>query len=468
MASTQPRFGPEFVDHGDTIVGISSPPGGCWRGIVRLSGPDAFRFAGGVFHAGKSRSTIPPRAAGPSLMSAGGRWTALMGEVAGPYGTRAPARCLLMRAPRSYTREDVAELHTPGAAPLLDYLAERLVAIGARSADPGEFTLRAFLNGRIDLAQAEAVCAAIQASDMGAYRRAQRALAGRTGDRIRHVREEIVGLRVELEAELNWPDEEDVRGRPEREVLESIAGAREELTRLERPRADAVGGVRIVLVGRVNAGKSTIFNALVGRERALVHETPGTTTDAVTAELVLAGTPCTLVDTAGTGLVVGHIHAAAGQTRDDELGQADMVIGVLDLSGAARTAAEAELRAREGLSVIVGSKIDLLLPGDIAEHSRRLLPVSGRTGAGIEQLRHRLEREVGECAAVGGELVTVRQQDAVDQAIAALAGAARASGFPELCALELREAEEHLNAILGEGVEEDLLARIFTRFCIGK
>jgi tRNA modification GTPase len=433
----------------DTIVAISSPPGEGLRGIIRTSGPAAFACVAAVF-----RPTPLPVS----------RWAAYFGEVDGPEGTAASAHLLLMPAPRSYTREDVAEIHTFGALPLLAHIVARLIAAGARPAEPGEFTLRAFLEGRIDLLQAEAVVALIEAHDEAAFRHAQRALAGDVGAAVARARETLLALRADIEAELNFPEEEAVRFRRREEVCATIRAVRDSLYALRAGAAPRQGALRIVLLGRANAGKSTLFNALIAREHALVHHLPGTTLDAVTADLTIAGVLCTLIDTAGTGHFEGMLASAAHEARENELAGADLAVGVVDLHVRDAHAALAELGARD---VLVGAKSELVDAAALAAWEARLVPVSVVTGAGLERLRAALYARVEELYRPGA-LVSVRQNDALVRALGALALAEEALDHSELCAVELRMAQDALGELAGDGVAGDVLGEIFARFCIGK
>jgi len=438
----------------DTIASISSPPGGSPRGIVRLSGPEAFALAFSVFE---------PQETGSAKVPQGGAWAGFQGRVPGPQGTQAPARLLLMSAPRSYTRQDVAEIHTLGAVPLLNYLLGLLVRRGARLAEPGEFTLRAFLNGRIDLSQAEAVAALIEAADKETYRRAQRALEGRLGAELSSLRRRIVEVRAELESVLNFPEEEDVRGRPEEEVKAELRNVAEHLERLSAGRVLQEEYPRIVLAGRTNAGKSTLFNALLGCNRAVVHHVEGTTADAVTATLQLGGITCVLVDTAGTEGPEDPVQEAAAAVRAKEIQNADIVLGVVDATRPDYLLLLQELRCSGNCSLLAATKADLLkepkAPQDV-------LLVSGKTGYGIERLKSALAAVVA--GANGGFVVSAHQKEAAGRAHEALKRAERLLGQPELCCVELRSAEQALGEILGEEAGADLLGVIFSRFCIGK
>jgi tRNA modification GTPase len=435
----------------DTIVAVSSAPGKVLRGIIRLSGPEAFARAAAVFRGGA-------RPAGRAV---------LFGEVDGGDGLRAPGQVLVMPGPRSYTREEIVEIHTYAAPPLLARLVARLVAAGARPAEPGEFTLRAFLNGRIDLLQAEAVAALIEARGEAEFRHAQRALAGATGEALAAAREALLGVRARLEAELDFPEEEDVRFLPSAAARAAIRRVREDLAGMRASAPPRRERLRIVLAGRENAGKSTLFNALIARAHAIVHEDPGTTLDAVTAEVFFGAAPCTLVDTAGSGAGGGPLVEAAARARERALADADVTVGVVDISAPDARAAFADLRAARTFDVLVGAKVDLLDAAALQGWGGRLVPVSAATGRGMELLRGALA-----AAAAGkhdsGALAGARQEHAFARALEALARAEDEADRPELCAAELRAAEGALGEILGEGLGGDVLGRIFERFCVGK
>ena len=438
---------------GDTIVAVASPPGGAPRGIVRISGPNAVALVAGIFPL-------------PAGRFAAGRWSAHSGYVAGPSGTQAPARCLIMAAPRSYTREDVVEIHTVGAPPLLAYVAASLVAAGARPAEPGEFTLRAFLNGRLDLTQAEAVCAVINAADEDAHRAAQQVLAGHAGAAIRAVRARLCELRALIEAEMDFPEEEDVVGAADAQVRRVLEDAIRDLQDASGwgPRPD--GRVRVVMQGRVNAGKSTLLNALAGRCCALVHHLPGTTLDAVRAVMELGGVRVTLVDTPGTCGGAGVLDAAAQQALESELAAADVVVGVVDLGSADAARAAVALRAEGRAALIIGAKGDLHAGGGLPEGVA--CAVCAPRGEGLERLRELVAERVSSVTRTGGDPAATGREDALARAMDALRRAAGEIERRELCALEIREAEDGLGEILGEGLDADVLGAIFRRFCIGK
>ncbi len=441
----------------ETIVGISTPGFGSIRGIVRASGGSALSITRRLFN--------------PELpdLPHGGR-AVVTGVCEGPGGTSISCRCLLMRAPRSYTCEDVAELHVPGAVPLLEHLCRRFIELGARSAEAGEFTFRAFWNGRLDLSQAEAVCDIIDAADETMFRRAQRSLSGRFGGSVAECRTRLTVLRAQLEAEMNWPEEDDVRFhlRPvSQKLLRDVRSAISEWT-VEAPADERT--IRLVLAGYANAGKSTLFNALAGGDRALVHETPGTTSDAVTAELRIDDVVCTLVDTAGMQKSVeGVIGEMAATVRDRELTSADLVIGVVDLGSPDLEKAIASVAALPSLCLTVGTKLDLADPRTVDRcRERGLVAVCSPDGRGLDRLREALKRCIDRTQAGGEGSLNSRQREAALRAQSALKAAEAHIDQGELCALEIKTAEDALAAITGENADDTLLATIFSRFCIGK
>lgn len=446
----------------DTIVGIATPVGGAWRGIVRLSGPRAMVFASSFFS--PQLDPIDP-----------GQWRIFPGRFNGPDGVPVPGHCLVMAAPRSYTREDVVELHTLGAGPLLEHLCEGLIAAGARMAAPGEFTYRAFVNGRIDLCQAEAVASVIAATDEGTYRNAQHALAGDAGARVGDIRQHLFSLRASLEAELNWPEEEGIAFLSDDAVASVVHWTRQALADFLAQRETLSGEVRIVLAGPANAGKSTLFNALLGEDRALVHGTPGTTSDAVTASLLLGDVNCQLVDTAGMLEAAGVIHDHAVRIRDDAIQQADLVVGVVDLSDPDRDAACESLMGLDRLTLVAGTKTDKVAAApeidqpelDLPE-TVPLVPVCAVSGHGLSNLKAHLRTRVLGALGNGDGLVNARQAEAAARAHDALHAAMEVLDRRELCAMELKTAEDALAALVGDGTPGDLLDAIFSRFCIGK
>ncbi|HEY8142376.1 MAG TPA: tRNA uridine-5-carboxymethylaminomethyl(34) synthesis GTPase MnmE [Kofleriaceae bacterium] len=443
---------------GETIAAIATPPGSGGIGVVRVSGPEAVsvvaRLVGREAHDLPDRTLVHAVARDPA---SGERLDEVLVAV--------------MRAPRSYTGEDVAEVHGHGGPVNMGRLLRAALSAGARAAEPGEFTRRAVARGRMDLVQAEAVLGVIAAASERALRLAQGQLEGRLGERVAELRQGATELLADLEASIDFPDE------GLEHAARTALGARAAvLGRACASLADsfAVGralseGLDVALVGPVNAGKSSLFNRLVGSERALVAEEPGTTRDYVEARVVWQGIPVTLVDTAGWR------EAGGVERRGIELGteraeRADVRVELIpaEMAKEARDQApDTGRRTQEaGRTVRVVSKGDRLT-GDAGG----LLVTSSVSGAGIEELKAAI---VGALGAVGEEGVVVtseRQRDLVARSAAALvraASAAQAGHAEEVLALEVREASQALAAVLGEEVGDDMLDALFARFCIGK
>lgn len=453
------------MNSGTTIAAIASPPGAGERGVLRLSGARTEEFVRATCSTSGEPLRELPRGV-HSVRFDDGR------------GTQ-PALLFWMPGPRSFTREDVAELHLPGAPALLSVALERLLALGAAPAGPGEFTRRAFVNGRIDLTRAEGVLALVSARDAGERRAATALLFGGLGDRMTALRDTLDGLRSLCEASLDF-DETDTGHVPEEDLSRGARGVATGLAEAlswEERRTPFAGVAEIVLAGEPNAGKSRLFNRLTAG-RALVSDHAGTTRDALSGEWRLAGLACRLLDTAGVDA------AASGPDGDaQELGSrareaADLVLWVVDA-----TQGEPSPAAPQGGRLTVWNKIDLL-----SDEARQALPesdlavaVSAETGAGIEALEVRAGALLGgspsgTAAASTLALGLRRELDARhrrsleaarDELEAGLA--ALAAGQPlDLFAEALRSATAQLDGITGRTTPEDLLDRIFASFCIGK
>jgi tRNA modification GTPase len=440
----------------DTIAAIATAVGG-GIGIVRLSGPRA----GDII--GKLLRPWPPKPQSHKLQR----------TIAYDLATSAridEVLAVVMRAPKSYTGEDVAELQGHGGPLVMQRLLQAVLAAGARMAEPGEFTRRAFEAGRIDLSRAESVAALIGARGERALRAAQAMNAGALADRIVTLRHKLIAVLAELEGALDFPDDAGdaatetasarALGDISREMRAMAASYRPALFR----------PAEVALVGRVNAGKSSLLNALVGAERAIVDEEPGTTRDAVVAEVALDGVAVTLVDTAGEredperlerrGLELGRARAA----------RADLVVLVVD---GAVGFGEVERRAWAAAAapkLIAWNKRDL---GGAREVPADALVVetTATTGDGVAALGAAIAHALAGDTDEGIAVVSERQAEALGDGAATLerAAAALAAGEPsELAAVDARRALDAMGRVTGETVDAEVLDAIFARFCIGK
>ena len=451
----------DLVLEEDTIVAVSTPPGRGGIGIVRVSGAGALAVVGPLLQLKR------PLAAGRA------RFGFVIDTVTND--TLDEAVATYFAAPRSYTGEDVVEVALHGSPALLEYVVRACCAAGARLAEAGEFTRRAFLRGRIDLTQAEAVDDLIQSQTMEQARVAARQLGGSLARVVAPVKDRLVGLIAGLEAGIDFA-EDDIDVMPVAAIAAAVAEVVAPLEELAR--SFAFGrvvreGFSLAIVGRPNAGKSSLFNRLVERERAIVTSTPGTTRDLVTERVSLDGIPVELIDTAGLRDASETDEAERiGMARSREaMADADLVVVVVDAAlgiGADDEALMAGLHGRA--SVVVWNKCDLVEAD--ASHAEGLR-VSALTGEGIAELR-RVVVEMVSGGAVSGApaMVThVRQQQAVLASIEALrrAGAAAQRSIPhEMVLLDLYESLTALDSLTGATTSDDVLHLIFSKFCIGK
>ena len=425
-----------------TVFAPASGSGRSAVAVLRLSGPSV----GPMLEALAGRLPVPRRASLRTLRA--------------PHSGEKLDRALVLwfPAPASYTGEDCAELHLHGGNAVLEGVASALVAVGARPAEPGEFTRRAFLNGRMDLLQAEAVADLVDAESSAQRRQALAQLEGKLGDIYRGWADRLLALLADAEAAIDFSED----GVADPDNAAAIAGLRAEMRvhladehRGERLRE----GLTIVVAGPPNAGKSTLVNALVGREVAITAPTPGTTRDALETRIVLGGVPLTLVDTAGLRESSDPIEAEGVRRARARLSAADLVISVADATAPAPFALDVAAPV-----LALANKTDLAPPPAGTD-----LAVSALTGAGLAELRTRLARTAERLARNDGPppLTRARHRSALLEAEAALAAAASAAA-PELRAEDLRTALAALGRITGAVGVEDILDRIFSTFCIGK
>ncbi len=470
------REGPIWGE--ETIVAVSTALGRGAIGIVRMSGPDAFRIASECV-----------RPTGRQMLSEESH-RLTYGRVVDPRTGQGVDEVLtaVMRAPRTYTREDIVEIHCHGGPAAQRAILRLLVQLGARIAEPGEFTRRAFLNGRIDLTQAESVAAIVAARSSGALRASLRQLEGGLADRLRAIRHDLVGHLAAVEATVDFSDE-DVEDLDWERLVEGLGTVERDLSRLLA--TSFLGkaleqGVRTAIVGRPNVGKSSLLNALLMRERAIVSDIPGTTRDTIEELMEIGGIPIHLVDTAGVRSGGDHVEQLGVQRSLRAMEQADLVLAVFDMS---IPWADADARLLKKLdparSIIVGSKRDLADSEQACALQSRVArawpgqnwlscAVSAVSGEGLDELRDLMTRLITGDEGMHLEepvLATERQRSLVEEALsstlAAQAGATHHSGEELICE-DVRAAVDALGRMTGEDLTSDLLDEIFSRFCLGK
>ncbi len=449
-----------MLDPHDTIAAIASPPGPAARGILRISGPSAHSIAAQVF---STPGTEPP----PRVAS----WK--RGQLQG-IGLRPglPATLAFASAPATYTGQDLVEIHTIGSPPLLQLLMARVLALGARAAEPGEFTLRAFLSGRLDLTRAEAVLGVIAARTPEQLDASLRQLAGGLAGPITRLRDRLLDVLAHLEAGLDFVDEPDVDPLARSALANELAQAASDMDALAnqfrgRDRPDATP--RVVLAGPPNVGKSRLFNALLGRDRAIVSPQAGTTRDYLGEPLDCDGLTVQLIDTAGIEDGLRPIETRAQDLRIEQALTADLV---LDCQCAANFPLETVPTPGNPPRLAVWTQIDRVEP---AAPSLASVATSALTGQGLKELRQAIAQTLRD---QGPGLETdpatgsgPRCRDALSRAGGSLrqASSAVAIGLgDEFVAVDLRDAVESLGRVVGAVVTDDILDRIFRRFCIGK
>ena len=489
----------------DTIVAIATPPGRGGIGVVRLAGARAREIAAPML---RLRHDLEPgRVVFGELVEPGGEAAELRSarqlgacpELAEGAAVPACASGVLTSArsqskridevvatyfpkPHSYTTDDIIEISAHGSPVVLRHIVELCVAAGARLAEPGEFTMRAFLNGRIDLTQAEAVRDLIESQTLYQAKVAAQQLEGALSRRLQPIKQKLVELIALLEAGIDFA-EDDVSVLPNATILAHIAAVRTPLEQLSATFAYGKivhEGLTLAIVGRPNVGKSSLFNRLVERERAIVTATPGTTRDLVSETVAIGGIPVKLVDTAGIRDALDEAESMGIRKSMEALADADLVLIVLDASQR-ETAEDADVfrQAEARPVIVVGNKCDLGSSGPWSVGSdQRFVRTSAITGEGIAELRVEILRHIGAEAgtysgaqAESGFLTNVRHQGLIQDSLLALDAAktAVAGKVPhEMLLLDLYNALRPLDAITGATTTDDILNLIFSTFCIGK
>ena len=460
------------MNAGDTICAIATPPGEGGIGIIRISGEKALDIASRVF-AGSGGRTVRDYTT----------HTLHHGELRAPDGTRIDeVLAAVMKAPRSYTGEDVVELQCHGGPLVLRLGLEALLLSGARLAEPGEFTKRAFLNGRLDLAQAEAVMDLISARTETGLRVALEQLRGALSEELGRLREGLVRLLVEVEAGIDFSDEGITFISPQ-DLAKGVLAARDRIGQLVRTAEEGRivrEGITAVLVGRPNVGKSSLMNALAKTDRAIVTPIPGTTRDVLEEFVNVRGIPVRLLDTAGLRETVDVVEREGVRRAHDALARAELVLAVLDGS---EPLCDEDRRlldlARGKTAIIVVNKSDLP-PRLDAPHlagltgEKRLVWTSATAGAGVEELRDAIRDAVlkqGLEPSEGLLITHLRHRGALERAESSLEQvrlSVERRMAAEFVAVDLRAAVTAIGEIIGETTTDDILDRIFKEFCIGK
>lgn len=444
----------------DTIAAIATPPGRGGVGIVRVSGPAAPAIAETLL------GTLPaPRQARFA------RFVDADGQVIDE------GLALYFAAPASFTGEHVLELQGHGGPVVMDLLLDRVLGLGARMARPGEFSERAFLNDKLDLAQAEAIADLIDAETAAAARLAVRSLDGEFSRRIESLVDQLIHLRMYVEAAIDFPEEE-IDFLSDGKVAGDLAAV---VAELEGVQASAsVGrilrdGITLVIAGLPNAGKSSLLNALAGAETAIVTDIPGTTRDVLRERIQIDGMPVHLIDTAGLRDSADAVERIGVERARAEMAKADRVLWVYDAAGDPEHVGLAQAELPDGVPVTrVRNKVDLCgeQPGRSGSGDDLEIALSARAGAGIDLLRDHLKEVMGyQGSGEGAFSARRRHLDALARARAHLAdgeAALHGGGAGELLAEDLRQAQNALSEITGDFSADDLLGEIFASFCIGK
>ncbi len=490
-----------MLDLSDTIAAVSTPPGEGAIGIVRLSGPDAM---------GVAKSAFVRRVAGEALKTDKNRERFLYyGNVITPEGEKVDDGFMVfMSGPASYTGEDTVEIFCHGGVLVTTRVLEAMLGAGARLAEPGEFTRRAFINGKLDLTQAEAVIDVIKASTDGALKSARSRLDGTLSKRISSIKESLIGLRVRLEATLDFPEEEPgelpgILTDLDRVIHEATGALKKLLATYGEGRA-LKDGLRVLILGRPNVGKSSLLNLLLKEERAIVTSVPGTTRDRIEEPLNIRSIPVRLIDTAGLRETADRVESIGVEAARAQIDSADLILFVIDLSASAEFGEDRKIY--NGIATSITGKKVLLVANKRDSADKGALEALQNSFAGIKSVtisarafsaqtsKHApeyieqagldgLEDALFELAtgrtvadlpvgAEGSEMITsLRQKRSLEDALGALVRARAGATGPgplELVATDIRSALNSIGEVTGSVTTDEILSQIFSEFCIGK
>lgn len=450
----------------DTIVALATPPGVGAIGVVRVSGPEAFSIVGGLFK-GKNLNELPSHTIAYGSLRRGER---ILDEVL----------VSIFRGPHSYTKEDVIEISSHGSPFILQSIIEAIIDEGARLAKPGEFTQRAFINGRFDLAQAEAVADLIASENAAMQQTAIRQMRGGFSLEIKQLRDRLVHFASMIELELDFA-EEDVEFANRSELERLINEIRQTL----QPLLDSFrwgnvikNGVPVVIAGRPNAGKSTLLNALLNEQRAIVSDIEGTTRDTIEDQITIEGITFRFIDTAGLRETTDTIEAIGVQRTQEKLKQASLILYLIDLKKTDIDSLNDELKPilETGTPfILLGNKMDLLTPEELTSWKKRhpIVSLSASSLAGVDELKKQLVDTVRKDKVSANQTIVTNSRHyqallKTDQALQKVLVSLDEQVTGDFLALDIREALHHLGEITGEITTDDLLDNIFSKFCIGK
>ncbi|MGH7942693.1 MAG: tRNA uridine-5-carboxymethylaminomethyl(34) synthesis GTPase MnmE [Limisphaerales bacterium] len=448
----------------DTIAAIATPLGEGGLAVLRISGPEAPAIADRIFVGKDKPSRVPSH-------------TIHFGRIVHQGRTIDEVLLTVLRAPRTFTREDTIEISCHGGILPAKLVLDAILEQGARAAEPGEFTRRAFLNGRIDLTQAEAVADLIHSRTELALAAANEQLAGQLSRRINQLRDDLLGILAHVEAHIDFPDE-DIAPATRKQLLSRLEEGATFIAQLLQTANEGQilrRGIRAAIVGRPNSGKSSLLNQLLGRDRAIVSPIPGTTRDTIEETANVRGLPIVFIDTAGLREARDEIEIEGIRRSRQSLTQAELILHVVDANQPLMAEDQnyfAEFAGKK--RIIVRNKMDLPLRCELPSALAPIVEVSCITGQGVESLKDAIKAMVwsGEIKAEMLQvMINSRHQDALNRARAAAlrtVEALRNDATLELVALDLRIAVAAVGEIVGKTTTEDLLDSIFRQFCIGK
>lgn len=458
---------------GDTIAAISTPVGEGGIGIVRISGKKALSIADKAFTSKKK-----------SKLSKSKTYTTHYGHIIKGKDTIDEVILTLMRAPKSYTKEDIVEINCHGGVVCLKKTLDLILDLGARLAEPGEFTKRAFINGRIDLTQAEAVLDIIRSKTDSAMNLALGQLEGELSKKINDIKETLLDALSEVEARIDF-SEEDVELAPKTKILKDLKAVSHDIGKLLEDAWKGIilkEGIMCVICGKPNVGKSSLMNALLRRNRVIVTPIPGTTRDAIEEEINLGGVALRIVDTAGIGVAKDIVEEHGIQKSRSYIKKADFILFMLDLSKSwSKTDKEIFDSTKGKDAIIIANKNDLPRKLDTRKlkkitSAEEILEISLLKKKNLEKLEKAILRKIwhGKIQHPEGAFVTnLRQKKELENAKESVKSAIKMieknkTFSPEIIASDLGEAVFFLGSILGDTIEPDILERIFSKFCIGK